>query len=192
MANTKAALQIGDISISNGRVWISGLVLSGAVADGDRLEAVGLTTTLCIVDEVLVAGVRRRAIEGEECQIFLLNPDESFIKDGTKIYMGLVEPDTITNATQLRVALIWASLRDKPGGYAPAAQPISEDTKVEFRFVDINISGTVKKPAKVLPASGKQEFYVVLDKPLPIIPNFGFSMNINGDFAAMGKVIGLF
>jgi len=197
----KTALQIGDISTHQGRVWISGIVLSGAIRAGDRLEAVGLATNACVIDEVRVASPRLPAppgqpggaAEGEECQLFLRAPDASFQRDGTRRYLGLVEPGSVTNGTQMRAALTWASLRDEPlpagPGFAPAVGPITSDTRVELRFAEIKVSGTLMKPAVVLPASGTQEWDLVLDRPLPVIPRFGFSMDIGGKFAAMGKVV---
>lgn len=190
----KTALQIGDISTHEGRVWISGTVLSGVIGEGDRLEAVGLATNACVIDEVRVKGSRLRATEGQECQLFLRAPDASFQRDGTKLYLGLVEPGSVTSGRQMRASLTWASLKDEPlpagPGFAPAVRPIAADTRVELRFVDVKVPATLKKPAVVRPVGGTDEWDFVLDRPLPVIPRFGFSMDIGGQFAAMGEVIG--
>jgi hypothetical protein len=190
----KTTLQIGGISMHQGRVWISGLVLSGAVGEKDTLEALGVARRLCVVDEVLVGNTRKKASRGEECQIFLSNPDVSFARDGTKLYMALAGPGAVSTGTALRAALTWASLDDGPlpsAHYAPAVKPINEDTRVELRFVDIRVSGVLKKPVSSNALVQQQEVDLWLDRKVPVIPEFGFTMNINGQFAATGKVIGI-
>ena len=191
----KTALQLGDIATHEGRVWVSASVLSGSVEDGDRLDAVGLATVSCVVDEVRVAGMHRKAVAGEECQIFLRDPDPALQREGTQAFLALVESGSITHGTALRVSLTWASLRDElPGsrpGSAPALQqPITQDIRVEVRFVDLKVAATLKAPAVPVPVGGTNEWDLILDRPLPVIPRFGFSMDIQGDFAATGKVLG--
>lgn len=186
----KTALQIGDISATGGRIWITGLVLSGSIGAGDTLEAVGLAATLCVVDEVRVKEASRRAVEGEECSIFLRNPDAPFLHGGTQLYFGLVDPGSAARGTLLRVSLTWAPLFDGPRqSHAPASGPITADTLVELRFADIKVSAMLKRPTVVRPPGGTNEWDLVLHHPLPVIPRCGFSVNINGEYAAMGKII---
>jgi len=191
----KTALQLGDIAMHEGRLWASALVLSGAVEDGDHLDAVGLATASCVVDEVRVAGTRRKAFAGEECQVFLRDPDPALQRDGTRVFLALVEPGSVPHGMALRVSLTWASLRDElPGsrpGFAPAVQQsITQDIQVGVRFVDLKMAATLKAPVVAVPSSGTNEWELILDRPLPVIPQFGFSLDIKGEFAAMGKVLG--
>jgi translation elongation factor EF-Tu-like GTPase len=183
-------LQIGDISFGDKRVWITGIVLAGTISEGDRLDAVGTATTPCTIDEVRVANARRpAATSGQECQLFLRNPDPAFARDRTANFFALVSSGAApTPSTQLRASLTWISARDGGGG-GPAIGPITADTRVELRFVDIKISATLKAPAVSRPPGGTNTWDLTLDKPLPLIPGFGFSMNINGQSAAMGKVL---
>ena len=194
-----AALQIGDLGSCEGRIRISGIVLSGTIGEGDLLEAVGLSTDTGVIDEVFVDGVRRRvscrrAVTGEECRLFASGFGESFRRGGVMPYYGLVEPGGVTNGTQMRVSLTWASLKDEPlpsgPGFAPAVSPICADTRVEVRFADIKVAAVLRRPIAVRPVGGTDDWNLVLDSPLPIIPRLGFSLSINGRFAAMGTVIG--
>ncbi len=191
----KTALQLGGIAMHEGRVWVSAQVLSGSVADGDHLEAVGLASTPLVVDEVRVGGERRSARRGEECQLFLRQPDPALFRGGTRIYMALVASGSITTGTALRASLTWASLEDGSPeaevGFAPAIQhPIREDTRVGLRFGDLVVPATLKARAVVSPPGGTEEWHLVLDRPLPLVPRLFFSMDIEGAFVATGEVLG--
>lgn len=191
--SSSKTVQIAGISTHQGRVWVSGRVLAGSVAEGDTLEAVGLAQTICKIDEVRVHEERRTANVGEECKIFLSPQGGSLLPEGTRAYFAMVRPGSSRTGTHLPAKLRWASLRDDQEdgpGFAPAVEPILTDTRVELRFCDITVSATLRKPKRVTPMGGETQNVLVLDQPLPLIADYPFFMEMNGAYAAMGWVVG--
>ena len=189
------ALQIGGIARFADRVGVSALVLSGRISAGDRLMAIGLEPQPCIVDEVLVDGLAGTARGGDTCLVFLRDPDPSLLEGGTARYYGLVRPEDAFHSSTVRVSLAWASHRDErlPAGgpgFSPAVPRPLTDARVRLRFADVLIHGTLKAPAASLPPSSVEEAALELDRSLSLVAGLRFSMDHEGEFAAVGTILG--
>ncbi len=191
--DVKTVFRISGISVSGGREWLTGAVLLGKVVEGAALEAVGLSSVPCTIDEVRVGDERRSASRGEECRIFL-RPGESILSlGGVKSFMALVSPGSVRSGKVFRAKLTWTSQMTDPYAdspiHVPLLQSVTEDTDVELMFAEIEVHAILKKPAESLPVDVIEEWEFVLEKPLPLIPGYPFHVFIEGASAASGWIL---
>jgi len=185
------AFQISDISTSaDGRIWILGRVLAGVIKAGDNLAAVGLSETVCTIDEVAVGGVSRPAEAGEDPYLYARKTGhEALLEAGSKTYFALVTRGSVKPATQFAAELRWTSVDEKSRGIAPAVPVIAEDSPVTLRFGGVEVRATLKRKDKVMPLGPVETWEFILEKPLPIVLGYPFHVEFRGDSLATGRIV---
>jgi hypothetical protein len=188
-----ASFQISSISRLDDRVWIIGRVLSGEIAAGDTLLAVGLAQTECRIQEVKVSAMSRAAIKGEEAELFLTEDQGALLQNGTQVYFALLEPGTVPSASRIQAELTWTSQEEKEmspdSPVNPVIGAITEDTAVTLLFGDIKIGGTLLRKKEIKPLGGNEVWDLELERKIPLIPGYPFHLDIAGESVAMGLMV---
>ena len=183
--NKDFLMAIEDVFKISGRgTTVTGRVDRGTVKKGDTVQIIGLNDefkTAIVSDIEMFRNQKDYAETGDNVGILLKDITTEEVKRG----QVLAKPSSIKSSTKFETTVYFLSKEEKK-----EAISLSDGYKAQFYFRTFEINGVINLPknVKVINPGDVVSFSVSLDSPVAMELGTSFSIRINKNTVAMGRV----